>query len=304
MSKKSIDKRSKRWCFTINNPTEEELDKLSGYECEFVIYGLEHVGDTLATPHAQGYIEFKNQKRFGTLKKDFPRAHWEKAKGSSEQNIAYCSKEDKFPFKKGTPTKAKRVNPRRILRDDPVNGLRRLNVENTLHGMRLERDMLGEIMVDALRKPQVTYIYGASGSGKTYTALKMATEEYGLEDVATIRFDKNGFAHCNNPHAPCLVWMEFRPSCLPAVDFLELTDGYGCHLNVKHGGMFIRPRSIYICSILAPSQIYRDEINEQFIRRITTFVNKDDNPYQNYVDDADLYTNFDFDAAREDIYRI
>lgn len=49
------------------------------------------------TEHLQGYIEFKTKKRpknvFG-----IDAIHWEKAKGSKEQNIEYCSKDDASPW--------------------------------------------------------------------------------------------------------------------------------------------------------------------------------------------------------------
>lgn len=234
----------------------------------------------MATPHVQGYVEFKSAKRLSTLKKWLPRAHFEKAKGSAEDNIKYCSKEDPSPFKKGVPMKnTKKPNARRVLKEDLVNGPRKLAAMNILLGMKKEKEMFGEIMVDNLQKPEVIYIYGDSGTGKTYTAYKEALQMFGIDEVSTIKFDKNGYAHCNNPHADCLVWMEFRPSCLAATDFLEFTDGYGTHLNVKYGGMYIRPKCLFICSVLHPSEIYREEINVQFQRRITKFINKNENPY-------------------------
>lgn len=271
--------KSTRWCFTLNNYTEEELDKLSGIKCEYLIYGLEHEDE--GTPHVQGYVVFKSQKRFNTLKKWLPRAHFEIAKGGHESNITYCSKEDRSPFEKGNRPfdKRKRPDPKDVLKKDEINGGKRLMTQRIIHGMELEKQMFKEIQNNSLEKPEIIYIHGASGSGKTYYALQEALTFHGWNNVATIRFDKSGFAHCNDPQRPCLVWMEFRPSCLDAVSFLELTDGYGCHLNVKHGSMFIRPKAIYICSILRPDQIYRDEINEQFQRRITRIINKDENPW-------------------------
>lgn len=89
--------RSKRWCFTLNNYTEEELSHLSHTFDRLgakYILGLE-VGDS-GTPHVQGYVEFKNQKEFASMRRICPRWHLEKAKGSRKQNIAYCSKQAVF----------------------------------------------------------------------------------------------------------------------------------------------------------------------------------------------------------------
>ena len=58
------------------------------------IYGYEQ--SSTGTPHIQGYIRFKNQTRFSQVKKYLPTAHWEKAKGTDDQNFKYCAKEGNY----------------------------------------------------------------------------------------------------------------------------------------------------------------------------------------------------------------
>lgn len=86
---------SKRWCFTLNNYSAKELEELCT-NCakftEFSVYGLE-TGS--GTPHVQGYVEFSTRVR-PILRFGNPRIHWEKAKGTRAQNVAYCSKEGCF----------------------------------------------------------------------------------------------------------------------------------------------------------------------------------------------------------------
>lgn len=85
---------SKRWCFTLNNYTEEEYSSivlLFGTECKLYIIGDE-IGEE-GTPHLQGYCEFNNKVRpVGLFKCN--RIHWEKAKGNLKDNVTYCSKEN------------------------------------------------------------------------------------------------------------------------------------------------------------------------------------------------------------------
>lgn len=89
--------KGRKWCFTLNNYTEEELGTLIS-DIEQVdgryIIG-EEVGEQ-GTAHLQGFIEWKNARAFGAMKKLLPKAHWEKAKGSLEQNKKYCEKDGKF----------------------------------------------------------------------------------------------------------------------------------------------------------------------------------------------------------------
>lgn len=278
---KKVCNSGRRWVITINNYTEEELDILSGIQCSYLLYGMEEAPST-GTPHLHAYIVFENSQRFSFLKNKLPRARIELARKGHEECINYVTKDDPNPFEKGErPVTKKKISikPKKILESDLINGQKKLATKRLLHGMELEKEMFKEILEKRLEKPEIVYVYGGTGTGKTYFALEDSLKKYGYNGVATIRFDKNGFAHCNDPQKDCLVWMEFRPSCLDAASFLELTDGYGCHLNVKHGSMFIRPRCIYICSILHPSEIYKEEINQQFQRRITTFVNKDEDPW-------------------------
>lgn len=281
-------RRSRKWCFTVNNYTDEDLDQISSLNTQYLIYGRERGEE--GTDHIQGFAIFRNAVTFSSLKSKLPRAHIEITKGSTEENIRYCTKEDRQPFIRGTPPLERRranVNAVEILERDPLNGPRILAANRIINGMHLESSMLSEIERGKLKKPKVIYVHGASGSGKTYYALQRGICDYGKENVCTIRFDRSGFAHCSNPLAKCLVLMEFRPSCLDAVTFLELTDGYGIHLNIKHGSIYIRPRCIIICSILPPSEIYKEEINRQFTRRLTEIVNKDLDPFIDRTEESE-----------------
>lgn len=88
--------RSRKWTFTVNNYQSSDLVSVVSLvsTSEAWIYGFEK-GES-GTPHIQGYVQFKNQKRFSTLKAALPKAHWEKARGTSDQNYRYCSKEGDF----------------------------------------------------------------------------------------------------------------------------------------------------------------------------------------------------------------
>lgn len=84
---------SKNWSFTINNP----LDECAGFVKEkmgYLICGLE-VGDKTHTKHIQGYVQMKKRTTRASMKKIWPTAHLEIARGSPKQNVTYCSKEGK-----------------------------------------------------------------------------------------------------------------------------------------------------------------------------------------------------------------
>lgn len=92
---------SKKWCFTLNNYTDNELIVISSIVpqyCKIYIIGKE-IGDS-GTPHLQGYIEFITKKRpFNVFL--IPRIHWEKARGTRHENFIYCSKDAEIFMQNG-----------------------------------------------------------------------------------------------------------------------------------------------------------------------------------------------------------
>lgn len=88
--------RSRQWICTVNNWIDGDMSQLSRLSTRSTHYIIgKEVGES-GTPHLQCYFKFKNQTRFSTLKKAVPRAHWEKAKGSAQDNLKYCSKDGDF----------------------------------------------------------------------------------------------------------------------------------------------------------------------------------------------------------------
>ncbi len=93
---------SKRWCFTLNNYTDEDISSIEHLKdrCDIMCVGKE-VGEQ-GTAHLQGYIEFKTKIRPLSLKLN-KGIHWEKSIGNKKQNIDYCSKEEQVIITKGIP---------------------------------------------------------------------------------------------------------------------------------------------------------------------------------------------------------
>lgn len=89
--------QSTRWCFTLNNYTEDEYTTLSSNTNAYVylVIGKE-VGEA-GTPHLQGFIIFSSRKRLNSVKQIVgARAHCEAARGSSQQARVYCQKDGNF----------------------------------------------------------------------------------------------------------------------------------------------------------------------------------------------------------------
>jgi len=84
--------RAKRWVFTLNNYTDDEVTSLRALtDVEYLIFAKE-VGEQ-GTPHLQGFCVFKTAQRLTTVKNALgQRIHAEVARGSPQQARDYCRK--------------------------------------------------------------------------------------------------------------------------------------------------------------------------------------------------------------------
>lgn len=80
---------SRTWCYTINNPTNEDIEFVKRLDCTEHVCAKE-IGE-MGTPHLQGCITFPKPYRMSALKKLHPKAHWEATK-SDEHAFNYCRK--------------------------------------------------------------------------------------------------------------------------------------------------------------------------------------------------------------------
>ncbi len=87
--------RYRKWCFTLNNYTQADIDTLlvNFHKQASTLYVFqEELGDN-ETRHLQGCVSYRNAVRFTTLKSLCSRAHWEKCKDWNASKT-YCSKLD------------------------------------------------------------------------------------------------------------------------------------------------------------------------------------------------------------------
>lgn len=88
---------AKNWCFTINNYSGEDVERLEGLggTVTYLICGKE-VGDS-GTPHLQGYLQLPTRRRMSAVKDILGNqtAHLEVTK-SIARSIQYCKKEGDY----------------------------------------------------------------------------------------------------------------------------------------------------------------------------------------------------------------
>lgn len=89
--------KNRKWCITINNYVEEDINNFVSVSKKNwkYIFGFE-IGKVNNTKHLQGFVYYENCIRLSALKKLWPRGHFIKSDGSIDQNIKYCSKEGDY----------------------------------------------------------------------------------------------------------------------------------------------------------------------------------------------------------------
>lgn len=273
--------KARAYQLTLNQPEKlsELLANMKSYKSlDYYMVSHLEVGEEKQHEHFHIYLHFKTPIKL-CIKKCCG-AHVELVKGSYNDNLKYFTKQ-------GPITEEWGEKPHQGLKT--VKDLKELNIEEVPpQYYRIKKeidaeeqdennffDMLEEIKNDNLKAPKIIYITGGTGKGKTYKAYKIALENYDKKDIGKLTL-KNDFFDVINKSAKCYIIEEFRPSQIKASDFLQLTDKYGYRANVKGGFVSLRPECIIICSIIKPENIYKEEINQQFLRRITERINLDE----------------------------
>lgn len=111
MPRNSQGPKAKQWCFTLNNYTQEDVDRLSATNPDgsstlrgvtYILFGRE-VGES-GTPHLQGTVCFSHRKYRSGAIAVIGQAHFEVTR-SLDASIRYCKKEDENPIEIGVPPK-------------------------------------------------------------------------------------------------------------------------------------------------------------------------------------------------------
>lgn len=265
-----IMNRSRNWCFTLNNPTFEEEVGIQSLDCKYVTFGHE-VGSECQTPHLQGFINFSDKKSLKQVSTMLPRCHLEEMKGTQEQAIAYCHKEDPAFYEKGSKpaSQAKKGEMGKQVYIDAITAAKEDRLEDIDPVLFLKYySTLKTIRKDYMVKPpdsdDVTgiWIYGPAGCGKSRKAREDYPESYfklankwwdGYDNQSTVISDDWDMGHSVLGYH-LKIW----------------ADRYSFIAETKGGALHIRPSKIIITSQYLPSQIWsesqetQDAINRRF----------------------------------------
>lgn len=264
-----------RWCFTLNNYTENDwtsiTDKLHNV-AKYAVVGRETGAE--GTPHLQGFFNLKTKARLTAIKRwqGFERAHLEEAKGSDLQNQEYCSK-DGDAWSTGEPVnQGQRTDLRRaaeLLRESG-GSLKRVAEEFPTEYIKYHRGLESYRQLVAPPKPrdfksEVIVFCGPPGVGKSSRVRELSPTAY-TKPVGDWFDGWDGETD--------LVIDDFHGDIRFSL-FKQLIDRYECRVPIKGGFVNARPQRIFITSNLRADEWYNSEkigmAKDAIHRRITSY---------------------------------
>lgn len=267
--------QGKFWCWTLNNPTEEELVSLQTIqlispEIQYLVFQKE-VGQQ-NTEHLQGYLELTARKTLRQVKQLLgDRLHLERRKGTPEQARTYCMKEDgrlDGPFEYGDFSGTRISNAGRrtdlaVVRERIRTGASELDIADEFfalwcqyHGsFRRYRTMCFPVRN---WKSRVIVCVGPPGTGKS---------RYAMENYPGAYWKQRSEWWDQYEGHETVVLDDFY-GWLPYDTLLRMCDRYPCLLQSKGGQVQFLAKTIIITSNHTPAQWYKNCILQAFIRRV------------------------------------
>ncbi len=246
-------------------PTFNEL------QMSYLIFGHETCPDT-GRDHWQTFVRFRNAKTWTAAKKYFDTGdHIQATHGTDWENIAYCSKDDKFEEFGERPSQGSRADLMR-LRDEIASGTSvdaiALENPNVFHQYGRTLNKLEDLAMRKKFRTEMTkgvWYHGTTGVGKSHKAFENFTPE-----THYVLPNDNGWWDGYTQQETVII-NDFRGWI--AYDYLlQIVDKWP--LSVKRRGREPIPfmsKTVIITSSLGPEEVYHNrEANdsiEQLMRR-------------------------------------
>ena len=256
------NKLSRRWCFTINNPSAQDTNKLVSLRqhSSYLVYQKEQGADE--TPHYQGYVEFTNRKKGTTVKNLISqRCHLEVARGTPKQASEYCKKEQsriEGPWEYGNLTEITQGTRTDLIAIkeaiDQGKSLTKVAEDHFSDFVRYEKGFRTYInMTDSPRevKTEVVVLTGFTGSGKSYLANYGFPTPYVVPEATSSQFF-DGY----DPRENQTVILDDFNGNIKFHTMLKLMDAYPYRVNTKGGMVNWKPKYLVITSNKEPDQWY------------------------------------------------
>lgn len=325
-----MDKQSRKYQLTINNPQEHGLDHasikrlLELFKSRLYWCMSDEIGLETGTPHTHIFLMLNSPAKFSTVKKRLPMAHIEMAHGTAQENRDYIQKSGKWAEDPKSDTSVPGTFEEWGDPGEPSQGYRsdlaeieallasgatpsEIMAENFAY--RRYKSMIRDAYFDKRKRETPTkrdvkihYLVGESGSGKSYTYTTLC-EEHGEDKVYFLTdYDGGGFDnYCGEP----ILFMDEYKGQFRFAEFLILTDCYKSQIHARYANIVAVWDEVYITSVFPPEELYKKMVEEsargqdkqqQLLRRISDitycFVDAA-GEYQRYTIPMSEYVNYE-----------
>jgi len=271
--------RAKHWCFTLNNYTFEDVDRITNNATAFdyIVFGKE-IGDS-GTPHLQGFVSFPNRVRRKLCIEKIGQAHFTIAR-HIDNSIKYCKKDGEF-YEFGTPKAGAAASQRNLMQVRLKDMKQRIKdkhnrddlfesdpVTYVIYSKWIEQE-IARAKPEAVRDVQVHLLHGEPGTNKTRFAFHMFPDLYAIPcNTANASVWFNGY------EGESTVLLDDFSGEMPLVQLLRLLDIYRVQVPYKGGYVWFAPQNILITTNVHPRKWYdyekRDSSWQALKRRITS----------------------------------
>lgn len=256
---------SRNYCVTIN-VSDERPWNINGRDyattkITFIIGQLE-IAPTTQQAHYQIYLQCKSPVRFSQVKTmlNCDWAHCEESRGSAQQNIDYCTKEESRapgaePFRWGIAAlgQGSRTDLAKVSDDIKAGkSLYQIAMDSSEHFLRHAKNI--SLMTHLIQSRQasttirhsleVILILGHPGTGKT----RFVYEKHGLEDVYKLNTGAGTTWWDGYSGQPVLLMDDFYGTGLQWKELLNILDIYPLQVQVKGSTTWVNYNKIYITS--------------------------------------------------------
>lgn len=266
---KGSNERMRNVCFTWNNYTEADFEKLKVWCVEKTAYAVigKEVGKKEETPHLQGYFEMKNAMTHSALtKKVLPCFHESRKAQTAQPAIDYCKKDgDYWEHGKAHVNQGQRTDLQ-VVRDLLRGGGRMADVVDVVssgQGLRAAEILLKYVEPRRSWETEVIWLFGSTGVGKSHMAHEMLPDAW--QSNETLQWWDGYDAHEH------VIIEEFRDDQCSFATLLRIFDKYPFRVQVKGGYRSLLAKKIVVTSCHHPGEMYSDlpeKDKRQLYRRI------------------------------------
>jgi len=275
--------RVRRYCLTLNNPTEDEASAIAHASLKNVkrlIIG-EEIGES-GTPHYQGFVHLKNAMTLTALKKwlGSKRYHIERANGTDYEAWSYCAKDGSVLIQHGDePSIEGELSDWEKIAQMVMDGSTNLEIisrypsiaircQAALDRMRLEHERQNA----EWRNLEVQFITGPTGFGKTRGVM----EAFGYANVYRVQ-NYNSSMFDEYAGEDVIIFEEFRGQ-VRIEQMLNFLDGYPCHLPARYANKMAKFTKVFMLTNVEFNTLYpriqenHPETWDAFKRRVHSVV--------------------------------